>query len=588
MKLKYLLLILSTIFICAYQHIYGSEQQANYKTHVVLKGETIYSIASTYKVKVQELYKLNPDVEKGIKPDQLIRIPSEKVSASVSSSNSYVLHSIQAKETLYSVSKKYNISVEDILAENPGLNSENFRIGIAIRIPKEGSSTKNNINSNPIQDTNYKTHKVGGKETLYSLSKLYNISMQEIADLNPDIKSSGLKKDMMLRIPKANTETANVILTNNTNPQQPQNAYEVSNAKVQIGLLLPFLDKKDHMQARFIEYYEGFLLAVEEIKKNGYSADIYVFDIRKGDNTKKLQSLLETTEIKNLDLIIGGVTEDEIALLSRFAENNNVKYVVPFPIKNSNVIAGDNTYMANLPQTDLYNKVAEKFATTNRENNIIIISDNAPHNDKADFIINVREALSRNYMSSKTVQAGQMSTELKDAVSLSKKNILVPSSSSLVSLGKVVSALKTLKTEYPAIEVGLFGYPDWQSYYSQFLTDFFKYNTYIYTPFYASNSDEEVKEFHQRYQKWYNKSLIQTFPKYGMLGYDTGLYFLTAIASAKLHRGVDTKLNANVPTIQSTFYFENAINNKGYINTGLLFIHYDQASNNINKIDHSR
>lgn len=586
MKLKYLLLIIGSILMFSKPQTYGAIQQSKEKTHIVSKGETIYSIASAYKVSVQDIYDLNPEAKKGIRTNQTIQIPTEN-KAIAQSSVDYVLHSIQSKETLYSVSKKYDVSVEDILAENPGLSSESFRMGTAIRIPKNRTNS-NNSGSNIVFDSNYTSHKVEGKETLYSLSKQYNLSMQEVADANPEIKNSGLKKGMILRIPKVNNAANSTTDPSTGNSNQIQHeAYKTS--KMQIGILLPFLDKKDQMQARFVEYYEGFLLAVEDIKKKGYSADIYVFDIRQGNSTLKLQNLLETTEIQNLDLIIGGVTDEEVSILSRFAEKSDIKYVVPFPVRNSQIIAGDNTYMANLPQMDLYNKVADKFALSNKDNNIIIVSDNAPYNEKADFIINLREALSRNYMSSKSIQAVNIATEIKDAVSLTKRNVIVPSSSSLVSLGKVVQAVKNLKTEYPAIELGLFGYPDWQAYYSQFLPEFFNNDTYIYSPFYANNNDDDVKEFHNRFQKWYSKPLIQTYPKYGLLGYDTGLYFLTALAESKNATGGKSELTTSrVSTIQSTFYFEKATQQKGYVNTGLFFIHYDQLSNNIIKIDHSK
>jgi len=588
MKLKYLLLALVCMFTCATQQAYGADQQTKYKTHVVSKGETIYSIAAAYNVLVQDIYDINPDTKKGIRTNQVIRIPAE-TTASVQPASDYVLHSIQVKETLYSVSKKYNVSIEDILTENPGLSAENFRIGTAIRIPKH-SEHKNNTENTVIVDKNYITHKVGGKETLHGLSKKYNISMQEIADANPEIKDSGLKKDMNLRIPL--TSSPHNINTAQTYPMQESagDNQQASNksTKMQIGLLLPFLSDQDYMQTRFVEYYEGFLLAVEDIKKKGYSADIYAFDIRKGNDTKKLQSLLETSEIKNLDLIIGGVTDEEVALLSHFAEINNIKYVAPFPVKNSAIIAGYNTYLANLPQAELYSKVADKFTGLNKNNNIIIVSEKEPNNDKADFIVNLRERLSKDYIESKTIQVANLSTEIKDAVSLSKKNIIVPSSSSLISLSKIIPVLRNMKIQYPAIEIGMFGYPDWQAYYSQFLPDFYNYDTYIYTPFYADNNDERVKEFHQRFRKWYNKVLINTYPKYGLLGYDTGIYFLTAMAESTGSFEKNTTLMKKSLTIQSTFYFEKTEEQKGYVNTGLFFIHYDLVTTTIEKIDHSK
>lgn len=588
MKLRNLLLIICCFSLCTY-NVYSSEQQSQYKTHTVQKSETVYSIASSHNVSVEDIYKLNPEARKGIRTNQTIYIPV-KTNQDTDNSSGYVLHSIQLNETLYSVSKKYDISIEDIQAANPGLNSKSFRIGSAIRIPLNTQRASISASTNEIPD-GYTIHRVKGKETLYSLSKQYNLSMQEIADINPEIKESGLKKDMDLKIPtQRTTSSANPInnagYTSVENPTTDYNPSVRQNESLQIGLLLPFLDSKDYMQARFVEYYEGFLLAVDEMKKKGFSADIYVFDIRKGNDTKKLESLLETVEIKNLDLIIGGVTDDEVALLSQFAENNDIKYVVPFPVKNNSIIAGYNTYLANLPQADLYSKVAKKFSTLYKGQNIIVVSDTK--NDKDDFITVLKDELKKDYNTTlKTLQVADINTQLKDIVSLSQKNIIVPASSNLIFLSKVIPSLRNMKIQQPSVEIGLFGYPDWQTYYSQFLPDFYNFDSYIYSPFYADNNDSKVQDFHQKFRKWYNKTLINTYPKYGLLGYDTALYFLTALAEEKESYEQDTRL-MRTGTLQSTFYFERTNNQKGYVNTGLFFIHFDPITTTIEKIDHSR
>ncbi|MFQ6929374.1 MAG: hypothetical protein ACLRS8_18785 [Parabacteroides merdae] len=70
----------------------------------------------------------------------------------------------------------------------------------------------------------------------------------------------------------------------------------------------------------------------------------------------------------------------------------------------------------------------------------------------------------------------------------------------------------------------MFGYPEWQTYTRDCLEDFYALNTYIYSNFYADNLSKEVADFYTKYKNWYSKNLINIFPKYGILGFDTGMF----------------------------------------------------------------
>jgi len=80
---------------------------------------------------------------------------------------------------------------------------------------------------------------------------------------------------------------------------------------IRVGLLLPFLDKSGGQHLRLQEYYEGFLLAVEKMKKEGANIEVYIFEI---GSRAKLESLLGTLEMESLHLLIGGMTDDQIRI----------------------------------------------------------------------------------------------------------------------------------------------------------------------------------------------------------------------------------------------------------------------------------
>ena len=93
-----------------------------------------------------------------------------------------------------------------------------------------------------------------------------------------------------------------------------------------------------------------------------------------------------------------------------------------------------------------------------------------------------------------------------------------------------------------------------------------------------SNDAKETKDFKQNFRKWYKKELNKTYPQYAMLGYDTGLYFLTALH--KHGRNFETKLNSiHIDTVQFAFDFERTNNWGGFINTGMYLVNYNTNSN---------
>ncbi|NDW18998.1 LysM peptidoglycan-binding domain-containing protein [Dysgonomonas sp. 216] len=569
-------------------------QQTNYRTHTVLKGETAYSIASLHKVSLQELYDLNPGIEKGLKEKTILRIPATQTTAVSVDDNSF-FHSIKSKETLFSVSKLYDVPIDQIVAINPGLTSENFKIGNVIRIPKVKTTPVASVQPSAITQS-YISHKVEPKETLFSLSQKYNVSIQEIAEANPSVKENGLKKGMMLSIPTdhkaASTTPAQsapqYTETVNTSIATTNNYTTENNKTMKIGLLLPLLDQRDHQQSRFIEYYEGFLLAVQDIKAQGFSAEIYTFDISKGHNTKKLESLLDTYEMKNLDLIIGGVTSDEIRILNKFSFEHGIKYAIPFPVKDDwDLQQSPESFQVNLPISQLYAKAAFSFCKYFRDYNVIIIEDESTLNDKADFITTLNSNLTMSTLKSRTINVGQsFEAQFKNAIDPSAKNIVIPTSSSILTLSKIIPTLRNMKKSYANTEINIFGYPEWQAYSAQYLQDFYRYGTYIYSSFYADTNSPAVQSLMNRYRNWYGKAMINTYPRYGLLGYDTGIYFMTALA-----RHGDSFENRlymlNSTTLQSAFHFEKSNEGNGYTNSGLFFIHY-KTDATIEKIDLSK
>lgn len=175
----------------------------NFIKHKVTQGETITSIAQKYKVTPFDIYQLNPDAKNGIQIDAEILIPKKN--------NSAITHEVQAKETFYSISKKYNTTQAELEKNNPFLKTDGLQTRQILTIKPVKPEV---VVQKPM--TIPDTHTVQPKETKYGIATKYNISIEELERLNPEIKEN-LEAGMVLRLkpqvavvnvqPKENQET---------------------------------------------------------------------------------------------------------------------------------------------------------------------------------------------------------------------------------------------------------------------------------------------------------------------------------------------------------------------------------------------
>ena len=148
------------------------------------------------------------------------------------------------------------------------------------------------------------------------------------------------------------------------------------------------------------------LLAVEKLKKEGANIELYVFDIGTENNTKKLESLLATMEMQNLDLVIGGVSDKQIKVLSDFSKSSNIKYIIPFSSRNTEVLNNGNVFQVNTPQAKLYTKASHVFVNTFNRDNIIFLDTNEDHK-KDDLLAIMKKDLNNRSTPYKSVIISQ-------------------------------------------------------------------------------------------------------------------------------------------------------------------------------------
>ncbi|SFA88264.1 LysM domain-containing protein [Flavobacterium swingsii] len=288
--MKYLVLL----FLCISNFVFA--QQEKTLTHKVAKGENIFQIAKTYNITPSDIYKINPGTENGIQENQVLIVPN-KPAVLHDSKNT---HQVQPKETLFSIARLYNVSVQDLDNSNTEALKDGLQIGESIAIPNK----KKTLNGQArIINAETVFHVVLPKETKYSIAKKYGISIEQLETQNPEI-INGLVEGNKLAInvkqikPNSDNEELMIALA------EKQAAIEKNKAKTtEIEDLQDKLTVQKQMNQKVL-------------KVNSLKVNLNEIDETKGGSAKKLKLVLEANKniqeilISKLDSLVVTMSDD--------------------------------------------------------------------------------------------------------------------------------------------------------------------------------------------------------------------------------------------------------------------------------------
>lgn len=233
-----------------------------------------------------------------------------------SGSGSASYHIVEAGQTLYSISKLYNVSLDDLTKENPGSES-GLAIGQRLTIPgkePKGESTTAYI--------------VRPGDTYYGISKAHGISIDELKELNNGMPA-GLIAGDTIAVPgfEKSLQGGSLVVTTDS--------VAVVDPVIDIGVMLPFYSSiKDSLASRdyrlreaAIHMYRGILSAADSLEKLGFRANIHVWDVT--ENNSKIHRLLSGKEMDGIDLVIGPLFKEAIAEVQKWCLENGAHMVVP-------------------------------------------------------------------------------------------------------------------------------------------------------------------------------------------------------------------------------------------------------------------
>lgn len=318
--------------------------------HEVQPKETLYTLSKQYGTTIEEIEKTNPEVKNGLAIGQVLTITAKKGVAKKqepkkqeSKKQEPVYHVVQTKETKYGIAKQYGITVEELEKKNPEIVS-GLQIGQTLLVKGERPKTEiaktempktETPKVEPAVDTKPqgqgiavvgKTlttmgYTVQPKETLFSLSRQFNITQEELIKMNPELKD-GVREGMLIEVP-VKPELKTVVkkeLSDLTETIQV-------GSKKKLALLLPFniakLDqdtinstksrlKKDKFLNMTLDFYAGALVAIDSAKVLGLNVDVVILDSDETKSTSNVANLIENNNLKNANAVIGPFYQNNV------------------------------------------------------------------------------------------------------------------------------------------------------------------------------------------------------------------------------------------------------------------------------------
>jgi len=500
-------------------------------------------------------------------------------------------HEVQPGETLYSIARSNNISVESLINANPGIG-EVLKAGSVIVIPPEAAATEttnvtatNTVTQTPQQPQCKMMYYVEKKETVYSISKRFGITIEEFLAANPTIEKNKVKKGQSVCIPYSHDELVQLNKQAEEQKREQELARQREEANkihrfnsVKVGVVLPFAlnDKKPSAETfKMYEMYEGFLLAVDSLKKKGVSVDIYTFDEKNSYNF--VDTLVANNPIfTQLNMIFGPLRPSNITAFSSFAQKHNIPLVIPCSSRTGLVEGYQSNYQVNTNESYVYDKVYDTFIAKNNGSNIIFVNMNEA-SDKNAYINKFKEELTKRNIAFSSIDFSALDN-LPQELKADKDNVLIPTSNTQNTFEILCYKLNNMESTNVITtgNIRLFGYPEWQTFNAKNKNNFNKYRASFFATFFNNPNDARTREFESKFRRWFKRGLMKSQPKFGLLGFDAGYYFITGL----WHYGdkFSKYVTGNIKTkaYQNPLDFARINPQSGFVNRKVMFVEYSK------------
>ena len=451
--------------------------------YTVQKSEGLYRISKNFNVSQEELVTLNPKLQKeGLKFGQVILIPVKD--APQSADSSYVKHVIAPKETLYAISKRYGVSVAELQAANPVV-SKNMPIGATLLIPLRASQAAASL-ALPVPQPQAETPTTAEEAP----------QEEAIALPAPELQTDSLAV--------AQSDSADVRI-----PVLSLDSSMVSALPLRLAYLLPLqtnASRRDGQMDRFIDFYEGALLAIYEAQACGQRFEIFTYDVQKSDSV--IQQVLKRGEMQNMDAIIGPAYPAQVSHAALFAKHNRIPCIIPF----TNKVSGleHNPYLVQFnPNAQQEAETAVRLLAAQKDSLQLVFVD-PQASDVSAFVSMLREkVLAAGFATADISLQTIINDSLTSVLRQDKMNILVFNTDKYSSVSSVLNQVANQKKGH---SLALFGRYSWQQEKCPI--------EMVYVSIFHEPNADLLASYEALYQQYFGHALSSLHPRYDLLGYD--------------------------------------------------------------------
>jgi LysM repeat protein/ABC-type branched-subunit amino acid transport system substrate-binding protein len=491
-----------------------------YYQYQLQEGQTLFQLQALTKLDADQLLVLNPGLERGVVPGNTLIFPVQRGT---------IYHKVQPDQTLFAVSRKYEVSVDSLMRWNPSAKA-GLKVGQSLRIqnailPFDAAQPQVTVVQSPstfahkLTDTVIR-HTVLEKETLYSISKRYMVSIDTLLALN-NMSSSRVSPGQQIKVPIQQEKTSNVPVqvippaqksALATIPDFPVARKEVYNIAVFLPLQLDSSASNNRfVAAAALDYYMGMKMALDSLKKIGFAANVHVFD----DNSisTSLEAQLNSPQMKSIDLIFSPLQEKQAKIVATYAKDNGIPVVFPVQMPASIVQMAPNFIAYTTPDPALIQSLAAQIHQQYQGYTVVLISSPIAADQNIEQQFKTAFGKVATTQSKLKLQEATWATYPKFKP-IGGPQLLVSFSS---DRAKVVGLLKAASLDSNLLVVGQ---KEWLDYKELDDPSVRNEPFLVALPSYFNYHATQIIPFHKNYRKRYNADLT----KMSCLGYDLTLH----------------------------------------------------------------
>ena len=490
----------------------------------------------------------------------------------------YYSHIVLERQTLYSISKAYNVTIDQIYEANPSVKAEGLKKNAIILIPgaeEEARQDRQAVRQkqSDTKPDEYIIHTVKWYENLDAISEKYGVSVEAIMKAN-GLTGNKLKKRQKLRIPLGEAESDITAIaagepetgapeTPEADVQSPDIAAVRGN--VNAVLIMPFDASALRPDTGSMDFYCGTLMAVKEMGDNGINIDLNVYD---ADATAQASA----EQLSLSDIVIGPVSASGLSAVLQKSPGH--PYVVSPLDHRAEYLASSHSNFIQAPTSSLllYEDLAEwiKEDRKSQEEKVIVIYEKGSRNIETLGVMNTileKDGIPFSTFSYSILEGRDIQEPLMGMMTTEASNRVLVMSESEAFVNDVVRNLNLLIHE--EYEIVLYGPSKIRSFETIEVDNLHNARLHTSLAYYVDYDNARVMDFVKKY-----RALYSTEPTpFAFQGYDIASYFL-GLCGKYGKDWVSMLENNEKKLLQTDFKFCKEEGKKGYVNTGIRRIVY--------------